>query len=111
MDSTFFKRILLAWMAVPLTALDWAIAWRKLPEQVVMKYGSSGRPLSWAPRAAAMRFELSLMAGVIGFGTVLAFLVALTAPWKGPQVAGVVLVIGVFMLVLMSYVLWFHHVP
>jgi hypothetical protein len=111
MDWPFLKKLLLAWLAVPLTALDWAIAWHKLPERVVMKTGTSGAPIAWASPAAAMKLNLTALAGVLGVMTVVGVLVALGAPWKASQIGNVVLFMGVFMFVLMNGVLWFMHVP
>jgi len=111
MDSAFIKRILLAWLALPLTALDWAIAWRKLPEHVVMKTGANGQPLAWASRAAAMRVDLTVMTVVLLFGTAVGFLVAFQKPWKATQGAGAVLFLGVLVFLVMNGVLWFAQVP
>jgi len=86
MEWSDLRMTLWSWLLVPLTALDWWIAWSRLPERVVMKTGPSGQPTSWAAREQAMTFDLGLLAGVLAFTTVLTMVVAF-AQQSGPRVS------------------------
>jgi hypothetical protein len=111
MDGADLKKILLAWLALPLTALDWAVAWSRLPERVPMHFGPDGRATSWATRGEAMRFDLVLLGGVLLFATVVGFLVAFTRPGTGgPRGAMAVLVVGGFVFLVVNWILWRYQV-
>jgi hypothetical protein len=110
MDGSDLKKILYAWLLVPLTALDWCIAWRWVPERAVMKVGSDGQPRAWALRWDAMMFDIKLLSGCLLFITAIGFLIAFQKPWKASWGAWIVLLSGGFIFLLLNGVLWLTQV-
>jgi hypothetical protein len=106
MDWSDLKKILFAWLLLPLTALDWGIAWGRLPARVVMKTGADGQPRGWASRGDAMMFDLKLLAGVLLFTTLIALLVLFQHPGRGSLGAWVVLICGGLVFLLVNGILW-----
>jgi hypothetical protein len=104
-------KILGAWLIIPLTALSWVIAWHRLPERVAMKLDAGGRPIGWAPRHAAMTFDLKVLAGVLTFATVIAFLIAFVQPGKARLAPNVVIFCAAFVGLLLNGILWVYQVP
>jgi hypothetical protein len=105
------RRLLLAWLALPLTALDWWLAWDRLPQRVVMKTGAHGEPLHWATREDALRFDLLLIGGVLAFLTLTSALALASQPEKGRQVATGGLLVAAFLFVVVNGILWGRQVP
>ena len=111
MEWSELRATLLSWLLVPLTALDWWIAWGRLPERVVMKTGPSGHPTSWATRDQAMTFDLVLLAGILAFTTVLTLIVAFAQPEKATRVSIGTAACNAFVFLVLNGVLWFVQVP
>jgi hypothetical protein len=110
MDWSDIKKILWTWLALPLTALDWAIAWHRVPLRVGMKFGSDGRPTSWSPREGALKFDLVFLTGMLVFATLVAFFIAFAQPGKGRYAPWVVMFVGGLAFVLLNGVLWLYQV-
>ncbi len=98
--------------ALPLTAIDWLIAWSRLPDGVLMN-GAKGHATSTATRVDAMKFDLKLLAGVLIFATLIGVLAGFVRPERATLGAAVVLMcagLHVFLL-LLNGVLCFAQVP
>lgn len=111
MELSDLKATLWSWLLVPLMALEWWIAWSRLPERVVMKQGANGQPTGWATREQAMRFDLEMLAAVLAVTTVITLVVAFAQPEKVTRVSIGTAVCNVFMFLLMSGVLWLLQMP
>lgn len=111
MEWRDIKVLLRVWLVVPLTALDWWVAWGRLPERVVMKYGPNGQPTSWTSREAAMKFDLVFLSCVMGLLTLIAVSVAFLQPERAGRVAWAVIGCGAFVFFLLNGVLWAYQVP
>ncbi len=111
MEWSDLRATLWSWLLVPLTAVDWWIAWGRLPERVVMKLGPNGQPTSWATREQAITFDLVFLACILGFTTVLAFVVAFAQPEKAARVSVGTAACNAFIFLLLNGVLWFVQVP
>lgn len=111
MELSDLKNLLWMWLALPLTALDWAIAWSRVPERVAMKFGPNGQPTSWAPRAGAMKVDLGLLFGVLLFATVIGALGIFQRPWKSKTMTIAVTCVSGFVFLVVNWILWAYHVP
>jgi hypothetical protein len=100
------RKLLLAWLTLPLTALDWWVAWDRIPSRVVMKTNSNGQPIHWATREEALRFDLLLIAGVLVFLTVIGGLVTALEPAKRRPVSVGLLLVAAFIALVVNGVLW-----
>jgi hypothetical protein len=104
------KATLWAWIVLPLTALDWWIAWGHLPERVVMRYGQRGQPVAWATREQAMSFDLELLAGILAVATVVTLFAAFFQPERATRVSVGTAVCSGFIFLVVNGVLWFVQV-
>ena len=111
MDIATLRSFAWAWLALPLTALDWLLAWHRLPARVAMKTGPNGQPLAWADRADAMAFDLKLLAGVALFATALGVVIALAQPDRAKTAAWTMGAVIAFVAGLLNVVLWTIQVP
>jgi hypothetical protein len=100
------RKLALAWLALPLTALDWLVAWGRLPARVVMKTNASGQPIHWATREDALRFDLSLVGGVLVFLTIVSALVVALQPEKARQATWGAVVVALFLFLIVNGILW-----
>lgn len=110
MDASDVKRLLWPWLFLPLTALDWWIAWRRVPERVVMKFGSNGQPVSWATREQALEFDLLLVGGVLAFSTVVVFLAGMAQPEKAGKAYAGLAVTNTLIFLVTNAILWIVQV-
>lgn len=110
MEPSDIKKILCMWLALPLTALDWWMAWSRLPERVVMKFGHNGQPTSWASRGDAMRFDLVFLACSLAFMTVIGFVVSSARPDRASRVAWGIMLCGGFVFLVLNGILWMYQV-
>jgi hypothetical protein len=76
-----------------------------------MKTNASGRPIHWATREEALRFDLLLIGGVLVFLTVATGLVVALQPERGRRVTIAGVVVAVFLFVLENGILWEYRVP
>jgi hypothetical protein len=111
MDLSDLKPLLYAWLALPLTALSWWIAWGRLPERVIMKLDAANRPIHWASRVDAMTFDMEFLGGILLFLTLLGVVVAFAQPVKARLVAWLLLGTTGFVGLLLNWVLWHIQVP
>jgi hypothetical protein len=111
MDGSDVAKLSSPWLRLPLTALDWWIAWGKLPARVPMKLGPHGQVTSWATREQAMSFDLWLLAGVLALVTVILFTSALAAPERAGKMLALGAVAPAIVFVLLNGVLWVYQVP
>lgn len=110
MEQPDFKHLRWMWLTLPLTVLDWWIAWGRIPERVPMKYGATGLPTSWAPRYAAMKLELGLLCGALLFSHVIGMLGIYQRPWSSAAVTVAVTCASGFVFFLVNWILWHYHV-
>lgn len=111
MDAATLKLFGLAWLALPVTALDWGLAWGRLPERVVTRTGLRGEAIGWASRGDAMALQLEVIIGVLVLGTLICGLTAAARPDRARAAGGVLIALGVLVTVAMNGVLWGMHVP
>lgn len=66
--------IWLMWMALPLTAVRYWLAWDRLPQQMATHFDITWQPNGWMPREVSLRFALGITAFllVVFTGTLLA---------------------------------------
>jgi hypothetical protein len=105
------RKLLLPWVSLPLTALDWAIAWTRLPERVVTKFGPGGRPVRWAPRDQALTSDLLLVGGVLAFTTALVLVAWTMQPGKAGKAYLGMIVTNAIVFLATNGVLWLVHAP
>lgn len=61
MNRTYFKfGIVLMWLALPLTALRYWMAWDQLPVRLATHFNGAGQPNGWMTREASLTFALVL---------------------------------------------------
>ena len=104
------QKLFTLWATVPLTALDWWVAWSRLPARVVMKFGPNGQPIHWATPEDAMKFDLILLAGIAVFLTAIGALTLFARPEKERQLSTALLGCGGFVFVLVNWILWTYQV-
>lgn len=111
MDTSDIKKLLWMWATLPLTAVDWWIAWGNLPERVVMKSDAIGRPIHWASRGDAMKFDLMLLGGVLLFLTLLSAIGLMSdGDTKRHQYFTAILAYAMFVFLVVNGILWFVQV-
>jgi hypothetical protein len=81
-ERSDLAKLLAPWLMVPLTALDWWIAWSRLPEHVVVKYGAHGQPTGYRTREDAMMFDVGMLGGVMLLCTVILLIAAFSGSEK-----------------------------
>jgi hypothetical protein len=104
------RTILATWLAIPLTALDWWLAWDRLPARVAMKYAANGRAVAWASREDAMTFDLVLLAVVLGVATLAGVAGLAVQPERGRRISTGILVCATLVFLVVNGVLWLYQV-
>lgn len=70
--------ILLLWLALPLTALQYRGAWDQLPAQMATHFNAANQPNGWMPREASLKFSLRLIAIML----IVTSLVLVATTWR-----------------------------
>jgi hypothetical protein len=106
MESKDFAILLSPWLGIPLTALDFRIAWDRLPEKVPMKTGGHGQVLAWTTREGALSFDLKFLAMILLIVTFIGWILGMASSDKG--IVGVVIaaLTGWGIVLLLNWVLW-----
>ncbi|HEY2510930.1 MAG TPA: hypothetical protein VGI39_08745 [Polyangiaceae bacterium] len=104
------QKLLALWATLPLTALDWWVAWSRLPARVVMKFGPNGQPIHWAAPEEAMKFDLFLLGGILVFLTVIGALALFARPEKERQLSTALLACAGFVALILNGILWAYQV-
>ena len=63
----------LMWLALPLTALRYWLAWDQLPASMATHFAADGHPNGWMPRDTALYYGLGITAFVLLVFTLIAF--------------------------------------
>ena len=108
--ATYLKRLAALWLALPVLALNYFLAWNRLPERVPMKFGPNGAPTAWAARGDS----LTVPFGVLGFTLVLATVIGVAIGYQAPERMGVgSVVLGIlvgFVTLLFVWIVWAYQV-
>jgi len=70
--------IVLLWLALPLTALQYRQAWDRLPPRIATHFNAADEPNGWMPREASLKFSLRLMAIML----IVTSLVLVATTWR-----------------------------
>src|SRR5215467_7775019 len=77
MKRTWFQvSTWLLWLALPLTALRYWMAWDQLPARMATHFDVSGHPNGWMPRDTSLWFALGLTALMLVIFTLVPYLAA-----------------------------------
>jgi hypothetical protein len=77
MKRTWFQvSTWLLWLALPLTALRYWMAWDQLPARMATHFDASGHPNGWMPRDTSLWFALGLTALMLVIFTLVPYLAA-----------------------------------
>ena len=71
--KVFQTFIWLMWLALPLTAFRFWMAWDRLPLRMASHFNFSGRPNGWMPREAAFVLALGVTALMLAVFTVVSY--------------------------------------
>jgi uncharacterized membrane protein len=76
----FTPAIWLMWLALPITALKYWLAWDHLPMQMAVHFNAAGQPNGWETRQGALQSGPGAMAVVLVFFTVMGLMVRALRP-------------------------------
>ncbi len=108
--ASYAKRLWVLWLALPLTALNYSLCWKRLPAQIAMHYDASGRPNSWASPDGARTFSLGFLFFMLLVFTAVGYLVAYTRPDRAKPALILLFIAMGLVFVLMNGFVWFNLV-
>ena len=110
MSDSYWRAVVLMWIALPATWLNYNRPWARLPERVAVHFDASWRPNAWSSREAVLNHALAMTGGLLVVFTSAAILTRIRKPGS----AWPMLVICYFAL----FVAWFadntivsHNLP
>jgi uncharacterized membrane protein len=107
MDA-FTKWLLALWLALPTTALNYWLAWNRLPARIAVHYDASGRANSWASPGEVRTLSLWVLVFVLAVVTGTGYLVAyLRSDRAKPALILIYLSVGLLWVALNGFV-WFN---
>lgn len=71
--KTFQVALWLMWLALPLTALRFWLAWDRLPQRMASHFDANWRPNGWMPRETALYFALGITVFMLAVFTVVLY--------------------------------------
>jgi uncharacterized membrane protein len=77
----FLTAVVLAWLALPLTALNYSRAWDRLPTRMAIHFNASWQPNGWTTREGSRMLALGMTAFLLTVFTITSLVVrAVPAP-------------------------------
>ena len=108
--GSYAKRLWVLWLALPLTALNYWLCWKRLPAQIAMHYDVSGRPNSWASPDVARSFSLGFLFFMLLVFTAVGYLVAYKRPDRAKPAVILLFIVMFFVFVFMNGFVWLNLV-
>jgi hypothetical protein len=71
--KVFQTFVCLMWLALPITAVRFWLAWDRLPLRMATHFGINGRPNGWMPRQSALYFALGVTALIVVVFTLISY--------------------------------------
>jgi hypothetical protein len=71
-----FAAVVLAWLALPLTALNFSRAWDRLPQRIAVHFDANWQPNGWTSREGARTLALGTTGFLLAVFTLAAFAVS-----------------------------------
>ena len=105
MDRSDLLALVAPWCAIPLTALDWWLAWDRLPARVVMHVAENGRT-STALREDALMFDLRALLYLLCAHACVTLFVNAVDPARTKAASAVVGLAVLVLFAALNWVLW-----
>jgi len=107
----YAKRLWVLWLALPLTAMNYALCWKRLPAQIAMHFDASGRPNSWASPDGARTFSLGFLFFMLLAFTAVGYFVAYARPDRTKPAVILLFIAMGLVIAFMNGFVWFNMVP
>ena len=69
----FQAAVLVAWLALPLTALNYSRAWGRLPSRIAVHFDANWQPNGWTSREGSRLLALAMTAFLLAIFTIAAY--------------------------------------
>src|SRR5664279_2450036 len=104
------RQLWVLWLALPLTALNYSLYWKRLPAQIAMHYDVSGRPNSWLSPDGARTFSLGFLLFMLLVFTAVGYLVAYTRPDRAKPAVLLLFIAMILVFAFINGFVWFNLV-